>query len=194
MYKFIFSILSCLLIINCNNPHYKNPHIIISTDMGDIEVELFADKAPLTVKAFLSYVDSGFYTNSSFYRVVLLEGLSSSLNVGLIQGGSWQTNDKLHPGVAGIAHESTKQTGLSHTSGTISLARTKPGTANTEFFICIGDQSQFDHGNQGAEDMEGYAAFGRVFAGMTVVRKIHVQKKQDERFTEKIVIKKIKRL
>ena len=193
MNKFIFIIFSTIL-LSCNQPGYKNPHIVIFTGFGDIEVELFSEQAPITVAAFLSYIDSGFYNNSSFYRVVMLEGLSSTGNVGLIQGGIWQTNDKLHFAVPGIVHESTKQTGLSHTTGTISLARTTPGTANTEFFICIGDQTQFDYGNGGAGDRPGFAAFGSVFKGMTVVRKIQEQRNHDQSFNEKIVIKKIERL
>jgi peptidyl-prolyl cis-trans isomerase A (cyclophilin A) len=193
MKKFIGIVLTTLL-VSCNQPDYTNPHIMIYTSEGDIEVELFPSKAPKTVAAFLLYVDSGYYTNSSFYRVVLAEGFSPSANIGLIQGGIWQTNDKQHPTVPGIEHETTKQTGLSHTSGTISLARTEPGTANTEFFICIGDQTQFDYGNSNPADGQGFAAFGNVFSGMSVVRKIQQQKKQGESFTERILIKKIEKL
>ncbi|MBC7886335.1 MAG: peptidylprolyl isomerase [Ferruginibacter sp.] len=193
MNKFIF-IISSTILFSCSQPDYKNPHIVIYTAYGDMELELFPEQAPATVAAFLSYIDSGFYTNSSFYRVVLLEGLSPAGNTGLIQGGTWQTNDKLHPFVPGIVHESTKQTRLSHTNGTISLARTTAGTASTEFFICIGDQTQFDFGNGGAgDDGLGFAAFGTVFKGMATVRKIQVQRKNDQRFVEKIIINKIER-
>jgi len=182
------------ILFSCNQLQYKNPHVLIVTAFGDIEVELFPEKAPKTVAAFLSYIDSGFYNNSSFYRVVMLEGLSSADNVGLIQGGIWQTNDQQHPAVPGIVHESTRQTGLSHTSGTISLARTTPGSANTEFFICIGDQTQFDAGNGSAGDTLGFAAFGSVFKGMTIVRKIQEERNHDQHFDKKIVINKIERL
>ena len=123
--------------------------------------------------------------------MVLAEGISSASNTGLIQGGIYQTNDKLYPSLSGIAHESTKQTRLSHTNGTISLARTTPGSANTEFFICIGDQTQFDYGNATAGDTLGFAAFGRVVNGMDVVRRIQGQPKHDQSFNEKILIKKI---
>ena len=180
--------------LGCSQSADKNPHILIATAEGEIEAELFPDKAPKTVAAFLSYVDSGFYTNSSFYRVVLAEGLSSSANTGLIQGGIWQTNESQHPNLPGIPHESTKQTGLSHTSGTISLARTAPGTASTEFFICIGDQTQFDYGKGSSSDTLGFAAFGKVVKGMPVVRAIQQENKHGESFDQKIVIKSIKRL
>jgi peptidyl-prolyl cis-trans isomerase A (cyclophilin A) len=193
MPKFIFLILA-ILFYSCNHPNYKNPHVLIVTSFGDIEVELYPEKAPKTVAAFLSFVDSGFYKNSSFYRVIMLEGLSSAGNVGLVQGGIWQTNDKQHPFVQGVAHESTKLTGLSHINGTISLARTTPGSGNTEFFICIGDQSQFDYGNGLGADTVGFAAFGSVFKGMTIVRKIQSERSHDQHFDQKIVINKIERL
>ena len=190
MLKYI--IISTLL-LSCSHPHYKDPHIIIETNYGDIEVELYPGKAPKTVAAFLSYIDSGYYTNGSFYRVLKVED-GGGVNYGIVQGGTWLSNDKQHPPVPGIVHESTKQSGLSHTSGIISLARTTPGTASTEFFICVGDQSQFDYGNMHGGDSLGFAAFGKVFEGMDIVRKIQAQPAMGESFVEKIKIDKIKRL
>lgn len=183
-----------VLIFSCSHPAYKNPHVIIETKMGDIEVELFADKAPKTTAAFLSYIDAGFYNNSSFYRVLKTDEFPSETNTGIIQGGIWQTNPAKKQTIAGIEHETTKQTGLTHESGIISLARLAAGTANTEFFICIGDQSPLDFGRRGTEDGQGYAAFGQVFKGMTVVRKIQAKKSHGDKFDEKIGIKKITRL
>jgi peptidyl-prolyl cis-trans isomerase A (cyclophilin A) len=191
MRKFIFLLLP-LFMIACGGPAYKNPHVLISTSIGDIELELFPDKAPKTVAAFLSYIDSGYYTKGAFYRVLMTEGHSPSSNTGLIQGGMWQGTDKKHAAIPGIVHESTKQTGLSHTSGTVSLARLAVGTASTEFFICIGNQTQFDYGQGG--DGEGFAAFGEVFEGMEVVRKIQTEPHSGESFEPKIVIHKISRL
>jgi peptidyl-prolyl cis-trans isomerase A (cyclophilin A) len=74
------------------------------------------------------------------------------------------------------------------------LARTAPGTANTEFFICIGDQSPLDFGRRGTPDGQGYAAFGEVFEGMDIVRKIQGQKSHGDKFDELIRIDKITRL
>ncbi len=191
MQKLIF-ILLAVAIAGCSGPAYKNPHVLIATNFGDVELELFPDKAPKTVAAFLSYIDSGYYDNGSFYRVLMTEGFSNDTNTGLIQGGTWITTDKKHTAVPGIVHESTKQTGLSHTDGTVSLARLAVGTASTEFFICIGDQTQFDYGKGG--DGEGFAAFGKVFEGMDVVRKIQREHSNGESFAKKIIISKIKRL
>ena len=193
MLKFL-TFFTCVVFISCNHPAYKNQHIIIETQLGDIEVELFSDKAPKTVAAFLSYIDSGFYNNTSFYRVLKTEELPTANNTGIIQGGMWQTNPAKKITIPGIVHETTKQTGLTHESGTISLARIEPGTANTEFFICIGDQSPLDAGRRGTEDGQGYAAFGKVFEGMSIVRKIQGQKSHGDRFDEKIEIRKIRRL
>jgi peptidyl-prolyl cis-trans isomerase A (cyclophilin A) len=168
--------------------------VIIETHLGDIEVELFADKAPKTVAAFLSCVDSGFYNKTSFYRVLKTEEFPTQTNTGIIQGGMWQTNPAKKITIPGIPHETTKLSGLTHQSGTISLARLAPGTGNTEFFICIGDQSPLDFGRRGTGDGQGYAAFGEVFKGMSVVRKIQAQKSHGDHFDESIEIKKIIRL
>jgi peptidyl-prolyl cis-trans isomerase A (cyclophilin A) len=189
-----FIVFACFIVIGCNQTSYKNPHVLIETQLGDIEVELFPDKAPKTVAAFLSYVDSGFYNKTSFYRVLKTEELPSATNTGIIQGGMWQTKPDKKITIPGIEHETTKQSGLTHESGTVSLARLAPGTANTEFFICIGDQTPLDAGRRGTEDGQGYAAFGKVFEGMPVVRKIQAQKSQGDKFDEAIVIKKITRL
>ncbi len=193
MSKFLWILGLTVLLFGCSSPHYTNPHILIETNFGDIEVELYPSKAPKTVQAFLSYIDSGYYTKSSFYRVVKNEDMSG-VNYGILQGGIWLTNDKQYPSVPGIVHETTKQTGLSHVNGTISLARTLPGTANTEFFFCVGDQIQFDFGNSGSSDGQGFAAFGKVFKGMDIVRKIQSEPSTGESINEKVTIIKIVRL
>lgn len=162
--------------------------------MGDIEIELFPDKAPKTVAAFLSYVDSGFYKNSSFYRILKTDEMPTDFNTGIIQGGIYQSKNYRIGKVKPIPHESTKQTGLSHLSGTISFASLGAGTATTEFFICIGDQTTFDAGNSGTTDGQGFAAFGQVFKGMSIVRKIQSQNSNGDRFVEKIDILSIERL
>ena len=191
MYKIL---LAAALFLSCNQAGYKNPHIVIHTQLGDIEVELFPGQAPKTTAAFLSYIDSGFYTKTSFYRVLKTDEFPNPNNTGIIQGGMWQTNPGKKMTLAGIEHETTKQSGLTHQSGTISLARTIPGSANSEFFICIGDQSTLDFGRRGTEDGQGFAAFGTVFKGMDIIRKIQAKNSHGDRFDEKIEILKITRL
>lgn len=192
--KKLLYLLTTVILLSCSQKKYTNPHILIETQLGDIEVELFPDKAPKTVAAFLSYIDSGYYKKASFYRVLKTDEFPNPANTGIIQGGIWQTNPSKKETLKGIEHESTKQSGLTHQSGTVSLARTTPGSANSEFFICIGDQSPLDFGRRGTEDGQGFAAFGKVFEGMDIVRKIQAEKSHGDKFDNKIVIKSITRL
>lgn len=193
MRNIVFFFFAALTLVQCKPRSYTEPHVLISTSFGDIEIELYQTKAPRSVAAFLSYIDSGYYAKSAFYRVLRTEGLTGD-NSGMIQGGAWQNNDPRIAAVPGIPHESTQLTGLTHTTGMVSLARTKPGTAGTEFFICIGDQTQYDYGNEHNGDREGYAAFGKVIKGMKVVREIQNEKTNGESFTPVITIKSIRRL
>ena len=93
----------------------------------------------------------------------------------------------------GVPHETTKLSGILHINGTVSLARTTPGTASSEFFICVGDQPAYDYGNNANPDKLGYAAFGRVVKGMDVVRMIHQQPENGEAFFPQIKINNIVR-
>ena len=183
-----------IFLISCDHPKYKNPHVIINTTFGEIELELYPDQAPKTVAAFLSYVDAGYYKNSAFYRVQNNENVPKEYNSGLIQGGIYTTNSKLLQTIPGLPHESTRQTHLSHISGTISLARTTPGTASTEFFICIGDQLQFDSNEANNAQQVGYAAFAKVFKGMDVVSNIQNAPSHYDAFKRDIKIINIERL
>ncbi len=195
MYWKLFLFITLCTVLSCEHKQFKDPHILIETRFGDIEVELYLDKAPKTVAAFLSYVDSGFYKNSSFYRVLKEENQpSASFKSELIQGGIWHTNYKKGISLSGIPHEPTNKTGILHKSGTISLARTKPRTASSEFFICIGDQPAYDYGGVANADGFGYAAFGKVVKGMDVIRKIHQQPDYEESFDKPVEIFNIKRL
>ncbi len=184
-----------LFLLTACSPHYKNPHVRIETDKGDIEVELFPDQAPKSVAAFLSYVDSGYYKETNFYRVLNDDNQpSDSYRSKLVQGGLWKSKYKLSSSVPGIPHETTQQTKILHTDGTLSLARTKPGTATTEFFICLGDQHGFDYGGSNNPDGQGYAAFGRVVKGMDVVKEIYYSPEYDQSFTPPVGISNIVRL
>ena len=194
MYRKLF--VACIfLTAACSTPKYKNPHVEIETKYGDIEMELYPEQAPKTVAAFLSYIDSGYYKNAAFYRVLRDdEQPSDAPKAELIQGGIWKTNYKLAATIPGISHESTNQTKILHTDGTISLARGAPGTANTEFFICVGDQPGFNYGGANNPDGQGYAAFGRVVKGMSVVKSLYNAPETDGGFDPIIYINKMKKL
>ena len=95
--------------------------------------------------------------------------------------------------IKGIPHESTKQTGIKHQTGVISFARAEPGTAGTEFFICMDDEPGLDFGGENVPDRQGYSAFGKVINGMNIIRKIHEQKERNQYFDPPITIFSIKR-
>jgi peptidyl-prolyl cis-trans isomerase A (cyclophilin A) len=185
-----------VLILSCHpTPHNPDePHVIIQTQAGDIEVELYPKMAPKTVAAFLSYVDSGFYKKSCFYRILNEENQATGADPSeLIQGGIWRTNHAKAVSLPGVPHETTQMTHIYHKDGVISLARQAPGTATTEFFICVGDQPGFDYGGRNNPDGQGYAAFGKVVKGMDVVRAIYAMPEEDQSFTPPVLIKDIKR-
>ncbi|MEO8415152.1 MAG: peptidylprolyl isomerase [Ginsengibacter sp.] len=191
----IFLLITVCFYFSCNQKKYNEPTVKIETNFGDIIVELYPAKAPKTVAAFLSYVDAGYYKEGSFYRVLKAEDQpSSSFKSDLIQGGIWQTKNKMQISLPGIPHETTKQTGILHKDGTISMARLAPGTASSEFFIVIGDQKAYDYGGDANPDGQGFAAFGRVIEGMHVVKDIHKQPDYETNFTPSIKINNIVRL
>jgi len=171
----------------CGKP---NPVITIKTETGDIAVEIFVTAAPLTSKNFLRYVDDGKFTGSSFYRTVTMANQpNNDVKIEVIQGGLKFDEDMYEP----IAHENTKVTGVRHLDGTISMARNKPGTATSEFFICVGDQPELDYGGNRNPDMQGFAAFGKVISGMDIVRKIQNSPAEGQKLTPEIKIIGIER-
>ncbi len=187
-------IIFLFLLVSCTGPASRNPRVVIETKFGEIEAELYPMQAPKSVAAFLSYVDSGFYKNSLFYRVLNDENQpSNAAKAELIQGGMWRTNYKKSRSVPGIPHETTQQTKILHKDGTLSLAREAPGSASTEFFICLGDQPGLDYGGENNPDLQGYAAFGRVIKGMDVVKRIHRQPDDNQSFDPPVYIFDIKR-
>jgi len=191
--RYLYLILVVFLCFACSYKKYKNPHVEIQTNFGDIEVELFPDNAPKSVAAFLSYVDSGYYKDASFYRALNDDNqVTGNAETAILQGGIYQTKPTMN--VPGIPHESTQQTKLTHKDGTISLARLAPGTASTEFFICIGDQKGFDYGGSNNTDGQGYAAFGQVVKGMELVRQFYTQPTNDDQLKKPIDILNIVRL
>jgi peptidyl-prolyl cis-trans isomerase A (cyclophilin A) len=183
------------LLTACAPKKYKYPRVKIQTERGDMVVELYPDKAPKTVAAFLSYVDAGYYNNSTFYRVWNDDNqVIDAYKARLIQGGLWRTNPKLSLKLPGVPHETTKQSGIQHTNGVISLARAAPGTATTEFFICIGNQYGFDYGGANNPDGQGYASFGKVVEGLGVMRNIYDAPEEGEYFVPPIMLYNIVRL
>ncbi|MBC7935546.1 MAG: peptidylprolyl isomerase [Rhizobacter sp.] len=193
MKKMIF-FLATLGCFSCTQKSNSEPHVLIETEYGDIELELYPAKAPQTVAAFLANIESGIYRNGSFYRVLKNESVPEEYNQGFVQGGVFQAKPEAVAALKKVPHESPKLNGLTHESGTISMARTTPGSATSEFFICIGDQKQFDSSSRGNSDGLGYAAFGKVVGGMEVVRMIQNTKSTGESFNNPVKIVTIKKL
>jgi peptidyl-prolyl cis-trans isomerase A (cyclophilin A) len=193
--RFPFSlIILAILMVCCSQPQDKYPHVVIETKAGDIEIELYNDKAPKSVEAFLRNVDSGTYKNATFYRILNEENQQSdALKASLIQGGIYRTKRLATKTFPAVPHETTEQTGILHKDGVISYARQEPGTATTEFFICLGDQPGFDYGGTNNADKQGYAAFGKVVKGMDIVKNIYRRPEDGQAFDPPVPIFNIRR-
>jgi cyclophilin family peptidyl-prolyl cis-trans isomerase len=138
-----------------------NPKVRLATNLGAIEIELYADKAPGTVKNFLEYVDAGFYNGTIFHRVI--KGF-------MIQGGGFDRDMRQKPARAPIKNEANN--GLKNTAGTVAMARTPdPHSASAQFFINAADNAFLDHTGATAQGW-GYCVFGQVTKGIEVVKKI----------------------
>jgi cyclophilin family peptidyl-prolyl cis-trans isomerase len=139
----------------------KNPVVLMSTSMGDIKIELYKDKAPVTVENFLGYVKDKFFDGTIFHRVIA--GF-------MIQGGGFTPDMNQKATKAAIKNEAGN--GLKNEVGTIAMARTNVvDSATAQFFINVKDNAFLDHRNQTPQGF-GYAVFGKVIEGLDVVRKI----------------------
>lgn len=147
------------------NAFAANPEVIIKTNMGEMTVELFEDKAPISVKNFLAYVNKGQYKNTVFHRVI--DGF-------MIQGGGFDKDMNQKKVDAPIKNEATN--GLKNEVGTLAMARTGVvDSATSQFFINVSDNEFLNHRDTTAAGY-GYAVFGKVKTGMPVVNKIKAVK------------------
>ncbi len=136
--------------------------VVISTSMGDITLELYEDKAHITVKNFLEYVDAGHYDGTIFHRVI---------DEFMIQGGGFEKDMQQKPTRDPIKNEADN--GLSNEPYTISMARTQDvNSATAQFFINVADNTALDHGGRDF----GYCVFGKVTDGERMVEQISVVK------------------
>jgi len=175
------------LFFGCSSNHNALPKVIISTDRGDIVVEVDTIKSVVSAKNFLSLVEQGVYDRSLFYRVVRPDNQpNSAYKIEVIQGGLFA--DSLIDRQTLIRHETTKETSIMHTDGAISMARALPGTASTEFFICIGAQPELDYGGRRNPDGQGFSAFGHVVEGMDIVRKIQQMKDTSQYLVSPVLV------
>ncbi len=155
-------------------------NVVIETTLGEIEVELYPERAPLSAAHFLRYVDGGHYDGAAtFYRAThtangdahdVVQGGMRSLPMLVRDGGEADAEPPFPP----VPHELTQDTGIRNERGTLAYARNEPGTANTEIFFNVGDNFVLDTGaDDPTRDGFGYATFGRVVRGMEVLDEIH---------------------
>jgi peptidyl-prolyl cis-trans isomerase A (cyclophilin A) len=171
-----------------------NPIVDIETPLGTVSVEIDAEHAPGTAANFLGYVDRGEYDGSRFYRTVTPDNQpNDTIRIAVIQGGMASLDDYPRRDVPSVDLERTSVTGLRHLDGTISMARITPDSANSEFFICVGDQPELDFGGMRNPDGQGFAAFGQVIDGMDVVHTINDSPVEGQHLTPPIEIVSIKR-
>ncbi len=144
-----------------------NPRVLVETSEGDFEIELFKDRAPVSVVNFLTYVQAGFYDGTVFHRVI---------RDAIVQGGGLvaKADGRITPKLEGlrgqILNEATNN--LQNRRGTVAMARlAEPNSARSQFFINLDDNGSFNHTNGTAQGF-GYAVFGRVIEGMNVVLEI----------------------
>lgn len=137
------------------------PQVELKTSAGTIVIELYPDKAPETVKNFLTYVREGFYSNTLFHRVI--QGF-------MVQGGGFNTDMDEKPTHAPIHNEAGN--GIRNTIGTVAMARTSdPHSATAQFFINVADNDFLNYTAPSGQGW-GYAVFGKVVKGMDAVRRI----------------------
>ena len=166
--------------------------VVISTEFGDIEVDIDTENAPGTSANFLRYVDAGHYDGGQFHRTVTMDNQpNDSVRIEVIQAS---VNEELaEQGFDPIPMERTSVTGLRHVDGAISMARGAPDSATSSFFFCINDQASLDFGGNRNPDGQGFAAFGQVVSGMDVVRIIQGQPVEAQQLSPPVGITSVRR-
>lgn len=166
--------------------------VIITTEAGEIEVELYPKQAPKTVENFLRYVDAKFYDGGRFHRTVTRSNQpDNKVKIEVVQAGT--APERAKEDFPAIKLERTSDTKLSHVDGAISMARDEPDTATSDFFICIGDQKELDFGGKRNPDGQGFAAFGKVTKGMEVVKRVQASAEKEQTLTPPVKILTVSR-
>lgn len=167
----------------------------VQTELGSFDIRVAPDVAPVTVANFLALVDGRHLDGASVYRIVNQANQTPETRhrIDVVQWGL-RSGDARPAPLAAIPHETTRETGLRHVDGTVSMARLAPGTASTEFFICIGPQPELDFGGRRNPDGQGFAAFGQVVAGMDVVRALHDRAEAEQFIARPIAVTTVRRV
>ena len=146
-----------------------NVVVVFETSLGNFEISVDVDHAPITAANFLKYVDDGAYNKGFFHRTVRPDTESrKDYPIQVVQASPAKGTANREA----IKLERTNVTGLKHFAGTVSMARSGADTATSDFFICITDSPELDFGGRRNADGQGFAAFGKVITGMDIVKKI----------------------
>ncbi|KKB80972.1 hypothetical protein VW35_01990 [Devosia soli] len=156
--------------------------VILETELGSFTIAVDAQNAPITAANFLAYVDGGHLDDATAYRIVTLDNQPADkpIKIEVVQWGFGASDERPAP-FPPIPHETTEVTGLRHKNMTVSMARFAPGSAGSEFFICIGDEPELDFGGHRNPDGLGFAAFGTVTEGEDTVRRIFARAEATEK-------------
>ncbi len=156
--------------------------VVLETELGDIELELYPENAPISVANFLAHVDGGHFQGATFYRVVREDNEVNPAGIEVVQGGLMAEDFRtktaeeftgLTSVLPPIEHETTDETGLRNEYGVLAMARLAPGSATSEFFINMAANPVLDNGDTSRQpDGQGFATFGRVLKGMEVLKRI----------------------
>lgn len=171
----------------------NGPRVLVATSMGNFEADVDTVHAPITAGNFLRYVDGRFFDGGSFGRTVRADNQpADSVRIAVIQASiaRGRSQEQFPP----IELERTKDTGLRHVDGALSMGRTTPNTARSSFFVCVGDQPALDFGGHRNIDGQGFGAFGRVVSGMDVVRRINTAPATGQNLTPPVRIDSIVRV
>jgi cyclophilin family peptidyl-prolyl cis-trans isomerase len=176
-----------------DEPVPARPRVRLYTAAGELELELDTRAAPQTVTNFLRYVHAGHYADGQFYRAVTAQNQpTNAVKIAVLQARANQA--KTNQFFPAIPLERTRDSGLRHLDGTLSMARSGPDTAQDQFFICIGDQPELDFGGRRHSDGQGFAAFGRVVQGLELIRQFHGQAVEGQQLREPVPVQRAIRL
>ena len=175
-------------------PDAGEVRVRIETPLGNITLAIDTRRAPISAANFLKYVDGGFYDGGRFHRATRPDNYTPAPPnrpmMEIIQGGIDPAKKPFDP----IPLKRTSVTGLKHVAGTVSMARGAADTARADFFILLDDQPSLDFGGMRFDDGQGAAAFGRVVAGLDVVRKIQQQPVEKQALTPPVPIVRVARV
>lgn len=173
------AVAAAMLALQAGGGSHPLPRVLLTTDLGPVLIELDAASAPVTACNFIRYAAGGLYDGGSFFRSV--EG-----SIHVVQAATVHGSDD--PGFGPIALERTRETGLSHVAGAVSMARDGPDTATSSFFVVTRDSPSLDFGGARNPDGQGFAVFGRVVQGLELFAQMQARPTVDEQIQPPVAL------